>query len=226
MAAIEFEERDLDASVPDLGRRRVDPGAVAVAAGPADGRQRPDPHRGEASATDPAGPDRTAAKPSLLPVRRRAPGDGHRPVSRRAHGRGPHPPGPGRGGAQHHGVRHAQRGRHLRSQPSLPRPGRTDAVPRRGRPGRHGPPRPADPAPGPHGRVEFDQRQLPTALGLLAGPSAPSVLSRRLRPDRPAPAGREVQRVAPGRAGPTGPPWSTRRPAAPAGPGTSAGWRG
>ena len=51
-------------------------------------------------------------------------------------------------------------------------------------------------APGPRGRVEFGQRQLPAALGRVAGPSAPAVRSRRLRPDRPAPAGRAGQGLA------------------------------
>ena len=93
----------------------------------------------------------------------------------------------------------------------------TDAVPRRGRPDRHGPPCPDGAAPGPHRRVEFDQRQLPAALGRLTGPSAPPVRSRRLRPDRPAPAGREVRGVArdgrvllgrPGRPGGRRPRWA------------------
>src|SRR5580704_13765731 len=40
--------------------------------------------------------------------------------------------------------------------------------------------------------VEFDQRQLPAALGRVADSSPPAVRARRARPDRPAPAGRTV----------------------------------
>ena len=189
-----------------------------------DRSQRPDPDRGQAAAEYATGSQRADRAASLLPVRQRPPGAGHVPVPRGANERGPRSR-PGGGGPQCHGVRHSQRRRRVRQRAALPGPGRADPSSDRGRPGRHGPTCPRGPPTGP-AAAWAPERQLPAALGCLAGAPPPAIRPRFPRPDGPAPPrrGRGRGRTDPNR--PTGRHCSTRRQAGPGGSAAPAGWPG
>ena len=154
---------------------------------PLTGAQRPDPDRSQAAAGDPAGPDRADGEASVLPVRRA--NTWKRPRSRFP------PSSPPRAVSAWAGPSWCPTS--WRTPPTARSastiPGGTSSTSTSSHQASSATPwRPCCATPGrppirSHGGLELHQRQLPAAVGCVAGASPPAIRPRRLRSDRSAP---------------------------------------